>query len=452
MIARLGAVLNRWASRWVPDPFVLAIFLTAFVAAAGALYMWSSGADAIAGPLALGWYGDFAKPGLLAFALQMCLILVTGHAMAVSPPVQRLIAVIARLPSSAAASTALVAFVACVSAFVHWGLGAIVGALLAREIGRHAKGSGTRLHYPLLGAAAYAGMAVWHGGLSGSAPLKVAECAGNSACDYSQWLGDVTLSHLLWGPLNLTVAGLLLVGIPLLFVFLTPKDEADYIPPPELQDVPEDVDQDTHDGLVERLQNSPVSGRVIGGIGLTLVAWGLLGPLKLDLNSVNLIFFSAAIALQGNLSKLVRSFADGARGAGAIIVQFPLYFGILGLMKASNLVGAVSDFFIEHSTETSFPLLTFLSAGLVNLFVPSGGGQWAIQSEILLKSGDAIGVDPVVSVMAFSYGDAWTNMLQPFWALPLLAIMGLKAKDIIGYTAMIFLFMGIVVPVVLLAF
>jgi short-chain fatty acids transporter len=178
-----------------------------------------------------------------------------------------------------------------------------------------------------------------------------------------------------------------------------------------------------------------------------LLGWVLVkGMRKLDINSVNLCFLFVGMLLQGSLRRYVEAVSDGAKGAGAIILQFPLYFGILGLMKASGMIAWLSDAMVELSSQASFPSIAYLSAGIVNLFVPSGGGQWGVQRDILLSSGASLEVDPALTIMAFSYGDAWTNMLQPFWALPLLGIMGLRARDIIGYTAMVFLLMAVVVP------
>ena len=193
------------------------------------------------------------------------------------------------------------------------------------------------------------------------------------------------------------------------------------------------------------------TGRLIGAAGLLMVGATIFsGARKLEINTVNLVFFFVGLAMQGSLRRYTEAVTDGAKGAGAIIVQFPLYFGILGIMKVSGMIGWLSQSMASWSTQTTFPLLSYFSAGITNLFVPSGGGQWGVQRDILLSSGHSLGVDPTSTIMAFAYGDAWTNMLQPFWALPLLGIMGLRAKDIIGYTAMVFLLMLVVVPIGLL--
>lgn len=446
MIARLGRALTRVSSRAVPDPFVLALLLTLLVFAAGAWRL--AGDDDALWTLVGGWAESFASPGLLAFALQMCLVLVTGHALALSPPVQRGVAIIARWPKSSASAAALVGFVACAAAIVHWGLGAIVGAFLAREIGRHATARGMRLHYPLLGAAAYAGLAVWHGGLSGSAPLKVAQ-EGHFAEGIA---GVIPVADTLLSPLNLVVTGTLLVVLPLLFAAMTPRDENEFVPPADLPPIaPRPEVAVTSVPLW--LQETRGVGAVVGALGLIMVgaAWAT-GRLALDLDLVNALFLFGGIALQGRLGAYVDAVADGARGAGAIIVQFPFYFGILGLMKVSGMIGAISEGLTSIASPASFPVLAFLSAGVVNLLVPSGGGQWAVQGEILLGTGRELGVDAATTVMAFSYGDAWTNMLQPFWALPLLGIMGLRAREIIGYTGVACLVMGALVPAWLFLF
>lgn len=438
MIARLGALLTRWSVRFVPDPFVLALMLTLLVLGIGLLV-------APIDDVLKGWVEGFSSPGGLTFALQMCLVLVTGHALATSPPVQRLVARLARFRLGAAGSAALVAFVACVAAVVHWGLGAIMGAFLAREIARNAeREGGVKLHYPLLGGAAYAGLAVWHGGLSGSAPLKVAE-EGHFAVAH---VGVLPVESTLLSPLNLIITGTLCVLIPAAFYFMTPPEDA-RVGPPSLSE-PAKPRGRTARGA-SRIGELGAIGHVIGFFGLAgIVAGWIFGELSLDLNLVNLLFLFAGILAQGKLRRYVDAVADGARGAGAIVLQFPFYFAILGVMKAAGMIDAISQAMVRWASAETFPVMAFGSAGVVNLLVPSGGGQWAVQGEIILDAAHQLGVDPATAVMAFSYGDAWTNMLQPFWALPLLGIMGLEAKDIIGYTGVVCLLMAVVVPAMLL--
>jgi short-chain fatty acids transporter len=430
MLERVGEVFSRWAERWVPDPFVLALALTLLTLAGGALLAGS------VSTVLHGWYDGFSSTPLLAFALQMCLILVTGQALASSPPVQRLVRVVARLPKTTPAAAGLVAVIACVTGLVQWGLGAVVAAFVVREIAASAAEDQRPMDVPVLGAAAYTGLAVWHGGLSGSAPLKAAEAA-----QFTEGAGAaIPVGETLFSSLNLVVSGGLLVALPAMCIALAPKQ-------PE---VPKPIG---HAPKAASAEGRSILGLVVGGTAVALVAFGwVAADLTFNLNSVNLFFLGLALAAHGSVESFLHSVREGARGAGSIIVQFPLYFGILGVMKASGMIERLSSAMVSVASETTFPLLTFLSAGLVNFFVPSGGGQWALQSDVLLTSASTLGLDAGRTVMAFSFGDEWTNLLQPFWALPLLAITGLKAREIAGYTAVLAIGMGLYVGVVLLAF
>ncbi|UCH29623.1 MAG: short-chain fatty acid transporter [Myxococcales bacterium] len=430
MLARLGEVFSRWAERWVPDPFVLALVLT-LVTVIGGFALTGS-----AGEVLQGWYSGFSSTPLLAFALQMCLILVTGQALASSPPVQKLVRALARWPKTTPPAAGLVALIACVTGLVQWGLGAVVAAFVVREIADSAAEEGRPMDIPVLGAAAYAGLAVWHGGLSGSAPLKAAESA-----QFTQGAGEaIPVGETLFSSLNYVVSGGLLILLPLMCIALAPKEAS----------VPETAS--AHSTKPTTTKRS-ILGLSVGGATVVLVAlsWAR-GDVAFNLNSVNLFFLALALAAHGSIRSFLDSVSDGARGAGSIIVQFPLYFGILGVMQASGMIERLSAGMASIASTTTFPLLTFLSAGLVNFFVPSGGGQWALQSDVLLTSASALGLDAGRTVMAFSFGDEWTNLLQPFWALPLLAITGLKARQIAGYTAILAIGMGLYVGVVLLAF
>jgi short-chain fatty acids transporter len=430
MLARLGAVFSRWAERWVPDPFVLALVLT-LVTLAGGFALSGS-----VGEVLQGWYGGFSSTPLLAFALQMCLVLVTGQALASSPPVQRLVRAVARWPKRTPAAAGLVAFIACTTGLIQWGLGAVVAAFVVREIAQSAAEDGRPMDIPLLGAAAYTGLAVWHGGLSGSAPLKAAESA-----QFTQGASQaVAVSETLFSPLNLLVSGGLLVLLPLMCVALAPKDTT-------VPDMPTKVSSKS------RVEKRSFLAVLVGGAATLLVLWSWFrGDVAFDLNSVNLFFLALALAAHGSIRGFLDSVSEGARGAGAIIVQFPLYFGILGVMQASGMIERLSSAMTSVASTSTFPLLTFFSAGLVNFFVPSGGGQWALQSDVLLTTAATLDLDTGRTIMAFAYGDEWTNLLQPFWALPLLAITGLKARQIAGYTAVLAIGMGLYVGAVLVLF
>jgi short-chain fatty acids transporter len=447
MIAGLGKTLSRWSERFVPSPFVLALVLTVLTFVLAVVFGHEVAGQPYAariGEVASGWYSGFYGSAGLTFALQMCIVLVTGHALAISGPVRRGIERVATMAGSPKAAALLVALVACLASLVQWGLGAIVGAFMAREVGRVFEQTGREVHYPLLGAAGYAGFLVWHGGFSGSAPLKVAE-EGHFVADI---IGVVPISQTLLSPTNLVITGAMLVTIPALFYGLMPTDRSEMEPPDlgEENSEKEEAgrrDRDAHP-VVELLEQTRFLNVALGGLllGYLVYYFATEGVAGWQLNSINLLFLALGILVYPSPRSYVRAFTEGVQSAAGIVLQFPFYFGILGLLKASGLIEQVAQFFVSISTATTFPIFSFLSAGIVNFFVPSGGGQWAVQGQVMMEAAQKLGVPIDKAIMAFSYGDAWTNMLQPFWALPLLGIMDLEARQIIGYTALVMFVTG----------
>ncbi len=434
MIERLGAAFAAWAERSVPSPFVLALGLTL---ATFVLALTVTGTPAAAAWA--GWGGGFWD--FLPFAMQMTLILVTGHALAVSPPAHRAVGVLAGLPRGARSATALAAFVSVCLSLVHWGLGLVVGALLAREIGLSARRRGVAIHYPAVVAGAYAGFLSWHGGLSGSAPLTVA----TPGHFLEARTGVIPVGATLGAPTNLLLCGLLVVFVPLLAAGMTPR-RGGRPAPAELEDGaapgagPGAAPADEAGG---RLDRSPVLGVLFGLAGLAFVvrAFAARGFAALDLNLVNFAFLFAGLLVHGSPASYVRAVGEGIRGASGIVLQFPFYAGILGILKAGGLVEWMTQAFAAAGKDW-YLLSTFLSAAVVNLFVPSGGGQWGVQGPIAVEAATALGVPVERAVMAVAYGDEWTNMLQPFWALALLGVTRLAAKDILGYTTLVMLLTG----------
>jgi short-chain fatty acids transporter len=450
----------------MPDPFVLAVLLTGIVFVAAVLFGDAYPADSSLlerfETTLLHWKDHLfdgkrggVNKGYLYFAFQMCVMLVTGHALATSRPVGRVVGALARAPRTPAAAVAMVAFVACSAALVHWALGLIVGALIARETGRQCARRGLAVEYPLLGAAGYTGLMVWGGGLSGSIPLK--------AMDYVPpvhlaqgfpFPNGIPQEETLFSTLNFAVCGALVLFVPLVAALLHPRSGQAVVEYREGagEDVTaSDGDREGAETGVEKLESSPMLAMVLGALGLLAMGldeWGQ--DFKLTFNKLNLLFLFLGILFQGSLIAYVRAVGDGVRGCAGILLQFPFYFGILGILFVSGLASQISAWIASISTEATYPVATYLSAGIVNFFVPSGGGQWIVQKDIViegaLQHGDSIGR----SILAMAYGDGWTNMLQPFWAVPLLAITGLKAREIIGYTATIMILAGALTMALLL--
>lgn len=473
MISRLGLRICEVFRRTAPDPFVLAVLLTVLTAVLALTFGFPS-TDAAAAKPGLGeragrlldsWGGierlangaarESATLGLwtlLGFAMQMCLVLVTGHALASSRPVRRLIDSLAAVPRTCAQAAALVAFAACATAIVNWGLGLIVGALLAREVGRSMARRGVPVHYPLLCAAGYTGLMVWHGGLSGSAPLSMTTRAGieKVSPQLAAQLGDkvMPLTETLLSTGNLVITLGLVVLVPAVCAVLAPRNGAEMSPCPfpgveatGSASAGEAPGGSRSGALPEWLETSPVVVWMLAAAVLAVLvryAEGA-GIASISLNHVNGGMLALGLVFHGSARSYVAAIDEAARGCGGIIVQFPLYAGIMAMMQASGLVKLLADGFVSLSTPATLPLFTFISGAIVNLFVPSGGGQWAVQGPIAIQSGMESGVPLGKMVMAVAYGDQLTNMLQPFWALPLLAITGAKAREIVGYTALIML-------------
>ena len=440
MLARLGERLNKLFRASAPDPFVIAILLTAVTFALGLIATRASPADMVRA-----WQGGFWS--LLTFAMQMCLILVTGHALASSPPVARAIRRLASLARSPRQAIVITSLVAMSAALLNWGFGLIVGAILAREITRELRRKGLHAPAGLLAAAGYTGLLVWHGGLSGSAPLKAAKLADQVEIlgqALAEKVGAVPVSHTIFSPLNLVVTLGLLIIVPIILVLLCPAQPPDEpAPTPSPEPTPAPRTEPDAGRIPAMLERSPV---VVWIICLPALAWlaylfATKGLSALDLNTANMLFFALGLALHTSAHSYGLAVEDAAKGCAGIIVQFPLYAGIMGMITASGLGALLSNGFADaaRGTNAGLSLATFASAAIVNLFVPSGGGQWAIQGPIGMQAAIDAGIDPAKIVMAISYGDELTNMLQPFWALPLLAITGVKAQSVVGYTAIVML-------------
>ncbi len=445
MIKRMGDYFSEWAHKYMPDPFIFAILLTFVTYVLGIIFTPS-------GPfkMILYWYKGFWT--LLTFAMQMCLILVTGYALATTKVVESFLKRIASIPKSTAGAASLVAFVAIVAAYINWGLGLIVGAILALEVARQAQKAGKKLHYPLIVAAGYMGLATWHGGFSGSAPLLVA----TKGHFLEKELGVIPVSKTLLSPMNIVVCIILLVLIPVVFYLMSPKDEADMVSigdiAPQLLEEPKEVTEEEKKAwtTADKLENSTALSMIIGIGGLIYIIYYFATKgFKLNLNIVNFTFLIVGIILHKKPINYVRAIADGVRGCAGIILQFPFYAGIMGMMKFSGLVGVIAGWFVAISNSTTYPVFSYLSACLVNIFVPSGGGQWAVQGPVMVKAAKMLHFSIPKTVMAVAYGDQWTNLFQPFWAIPLLGICGVRARDIMGY-CMALMFIGIPFFIILL--
>ena len=436
----------RLMNRFLPDPFIFCTVLTIVV------FIFAIPA-AGANPLQLvdAWGGGVWA--LLAFSMQMALVVVTGTAFATAPPIKRFLQKLAASAKSPVQGVMLVAVIAAIATFVNWGFGLVVGALLGREVAKQVKG----VDYRLVIATGYSMFVIWHAGISGSIPLSLNTPANlDPELGMANTGGAVTelipTTETIFAPWNLITIVIVVIALTILLGKMHPAPEDTFVVDPELlKDEERQYPKPTTPA--EKIENSPVLSMIIGIAGLVYLIYyfaqkGLNG---LDLNTVNFIFLILGILLHKTPIRYVHAVSDAASGAAGVMLQFPFYAGIQALMVFSggstgtSLAAVISNFFVSISNHVTFPIFTFLAAGIVNFFVPSGGGQWTVQGPIMMPAGLELGVKPAMTAMGIAWGDAWTNLVQPFWALPALGVAGLTARDIMGYCAVSLIISGIIV-------
>ncbi|RDI41950.1 short-chain fatty acid transporter [Falsibacillus pallidus] len=431
---------NSIMQKYLPDPFLFVIILTFVVFGLGLIFTDSGPMDMVQY-----WGGGFWA--LLAFSMQMVLVLVTGHVLASSPIFKKLLGGLAGTAKSPGAAIVLVSVVSIIASWINWGFGLVIGALFAKELARRVK----NVDYRLLIASAYGGFVVWHGGFSGSIPLSIA----TKGHPFADKIGIIPTSETIFAPYNLIIVLALFIILPILNRAMMPSKDQTVTVDPEILVEDEAFSAASLEAgaatPAERMENSVVLSMLAGILGLLFLGWYLSkNGFNLNLDIVNFTFFFLGIIFHGTPKRFLHAVSTAVKGASGIIIQFPFYAGIMGMMTASGLAVVMSNAFVSISNDFTFHFFAFLSAGLVNFFVPSGGGQWAVQGPIMLDAAKAMGVSIPKTAMAVAWGDAWTNMIQPFWALPALAIAGLKAKDIMGFCCIILVVSGIVISLGLL--
>ena len=433
----------------LPSPFTIAVLLT-FLSMLLALVFTGDTTLGLVNRglnILLYWEQGLWNPSLMVFAMQMMLMLVLGHVLALSKPINTAIEYMTSFCTNTEKAAFWVCLLTLLVSLFNWGLGLIFGAIFARKVAENAKAKQWLLNYPIIGACGYSGLMVWHGGISGSAPIKAAE-TGHLKSLMTGIYTDSQLAELpnllsysdtVFSTMNISLSIVLLIVLPTFMYFIAKNSK----PKEYIIDI---IDIKNHVRVLKGAEKLDHSKILAGILGTGIIAYAfykaIILPETFNLNfiSPNFINFSLlgfGILLHGNFSQFLKAIDNAIGGASGILIQFPLYFGIMGIMKHSGMINHLSEFFVAISTATTFPIFTFISAAIVNIFIPSGGGQWAIQGPIIIEATQQLGLSLSKNVMALAYGDQLTNMLQPFWALPLLGITGLKAKEILPYTLMI---------------
>jgi short-chain fatty acids transporter len=461
----LAEKITRGFRRFLPNPFTIAIILTlfTFILAMGLTKPVQKDAGGYLYQLLSYWEEGLwdKSAGGLYFAFQMMLMLVLGHVLALTHPISRIIGLLTQKCSSTSKSAVIVSISAIILGLFNWGLALVFGALLVRKIGEKFSMEQRPVNLGLIGAAAYVSMMVWHGGLSGSAPTKVMEPGYLEEMMLQNNLDSldiqsITFESTLGSNMNILVAILLIVLVPIFLYYLSKISHKGVIPTYTLTNIEQQITGKKQLIGAERIDASSWVVKFIGTLIILDVilkvinyegssTFGFIHP-----NFINLALLGLALTLHHNINAFLEAVQRAIGDISGILIQFPLYFGILGIMKGSGLITVFSDALIELADASTLPFYTFLSAGLVNFFVPSGGGQWAIQGPIIVEAVQELHGDLSKTIMAMAYGDQLTNMLQPFWALPILGITRIKAHELLPYTFMLFCLGFIVFGVVLL--
>jgi short-chain fatty acids transporter len=451
VVEQVAAAFTRWAERWIPDAFVFALVATALVIGAATL----SG-KATAGQVVRAWGDGFWE--LLPFTLQMALVVITGYVLATTRSVYRGIAWLASLPSDPRRAVAMVALFAMLSSWFNWGFSLIFSAMLAREVARRVAG----VDYRAVAAASFLGLgSIWAQGLSGSAALQMATAGAlpptiRAIVEGQGQIpgGVIPLSNtiFLWQSLA-SVAVEVVVVTAVMFLATPPASRAvtaeqmGVSPGESPLERPEPERRGTPG---EWLEHSPLLSVLFVVCSCTYLVQYFAAsarPLNaLNLNALNLIFLTLGFLLHGTPARLMRAVKEATPGVWGVILQFPLYAGIAAVLTRTHLSQSIADAFVKVSTPGSFPAVIAVYSAVLGVFVPSGGSKWVIEAPYVMQAAHDLKVHLGWMVAVYDLGEAVANLIQPFWMLPILGLFGLRARDVMGYTFLVFL---VLAPLVL---
>ena len=446
MLAATGRFFADKFRKWIPDSFIFAILLT-FLAAIMALIFVNAKPFGIVEA----WYKGFWI--LLKFAMQMVLILVTGYALAISPPISKLLDWLATKVKSPVAVYGTVVVAGCIFSLISWGW-IVLTAVLARELALRVK----KVDYRLLVACVYTSFLPWHGGLSGSIPL-VLNTPDNFLIKTKVLSETIPTTITLLSPMNIVIALSLLIVLPVLMIMMKPSDEnvveySDIVDEEHKLMKPMTVAEEAESlklperNLSDALNNSFIIQIIIALLGLWYLVWHFSTKgFDVNLNIMNFLFIMVGMICHKTPLRYLVAMKRSCSNVSGIVLQFPFYAGIMGIMIYTGLGKAIALWIAGTASVATFPLISFLIGGFVNIFVPSGGGEWAVVGSTIVEAARTLGAnmspDQLTSFiarcsMAVGYGDSWTNMIQPFWTLAFFPIVAagtkMQARDIMGYT------------------
>lgn len=433
-LRKLTKTLNVGMDKVMPDAIVFAMILTVITFIAGIALTGS-------GPLDMIKFWGTGFWGFLSFSMQMTVIIATGYIVASAPLAKRFLVKICDIPKNAIQGVLFIAIASALLGWISWGLGLVAGAILARTVAQNLK----KVDFKLYVAVAYTG-AITTGlfGLSGSEFLMV----NTPGYFLEKQLGLIPLSKTVFEPslLIAEILGLIII-VPILAALIHPdpkdtphmdKEILEVFAAQDAESVTKVLDKKNMT-FAEKMDNNPILNLIIGTGGLIyIIYWFATKGFDLNLNIMNFILLMVGIILHMTPRNLLRAAEEGVKSAFGVVIQFPFYAGIQGMMGDSGLVALIANFFAGISTQTTYPYWTYISMSIVNFFIPSSGGIFMVAGQPLGQAALNLGVHPHKFVIAFTAGETISNIIQPFWAIPLLGIARLKMKDIMGYCIVFF--------------
>lgn len=429
---KLTGFFTELMRKYLPDPFVFAIILTLLTLVL-AIFVGNNPVD-----MNYAWGKGFWS--LLAFGMQMTVILAAGAVLATTPIVERGLDWLVTKVHTPKMAIIVATLVGGIGSYLNWGFGLIIGGIIAKKLALSVKG----VHHPLIIAAAYSGFTLYGLGLSATIPITIS-AAGHPLEDR---MGIVPLAETIFSPWMLGCAALILVTLPFVNAAMHPKDPAKIIeinrelhaPAPVLETKVE-VEEMT---IGTRLNNSRIIGLTMAVFGILYAANYFVRGGKMDINIINLIILFLGMLVLQTPAAYVKKLQQNIGLVSGIVLQFPFYAGIMALLDASGLVEIISNAFVAISTPETLGFWGLISSFLINFFAPSAGGHWVIQGPFMADAAVALNASMAEMAMSVQLGNAWNDLVQPFWILPALALSKLKLKDIMGYTVVSMLAMGVI--------
>ena len=459
LVARAALRLTAWTERWIPDAFIFALLATVIVFTAALIWTPST-----TGQVIDAWGGGFWD--LIPFTLQMSLIIITGHVLATSAPMTRAIQAIASWPQSPRGAVVTVTFFALLTSWFNWGFSLIFSAVLAKAVARRVKDA----DYRALAAASLLGIgSIWAQGLSGSAALQMATpgalqpqireivAAGGLVPGGMIPFRDTIF---LWQSLGSVIVEIIVVVI-VMWLATPPanKSKTAAMLGVDLGD-PFDAAANASAGRLAqrgqlppgaRLEHSPILSLLIAAMGAAFLFryFGRAAePLNaLSVNIINFAFLIVGILLHRTPARLMHAVATATPAVWGVILQFPFYAGIAAMITNTHLNERLANAFVSVSSQYTFPAVVAIYSAILGVFVPSGGSKWVIEAPYVMAAAHELKVHLGWIVASYDLGEALANLLQPFWMLPTLGMLGLRARDVMGYTFIVALALA---PVVLL--